>query len=291
MNEALRRIGTARKPSARGGIVWHTQGSGKSLTMLWLALKLRRDTSQQQPTVVIVTDRTKLDRQIAGVFTACGFPNPERAASVRGLRQILEHPTGKTVMTTIQKFQEITSAGGAAGRASVHPTLSEAANIFVMVDEAHRTQYQSLAANMRQALPNACFLGFTGTPIDKKDRSTLQTFGPYIDTYTIEQAVQDRATVPIFYESRLPELPDHRADHRSGLRPRLPPAAPTTNGPPSSGALPPSRRSPARRAASRRSAWTSSITSTASSLRTASRPRWSPRAATPRSPTRRRWIG
>ena len=106
-------------------------------------------------------------------------------------------------MTTIQKFQEITDTDQ---RGAVHPTLSEATNIFVMVDEAHRTQYRSLAANMRQALPNACFLGFTGTPIDKKDRSTLQTFGPYIDTYTIEQAVQDRATVPIFYESRLPEL-------------------------------------------------------------------------------------
>ena len=206
VNEALRRIRTARTPRARGGIVWHTQGSGKSLTMLWLALKLRRDASQQHPTVVIVTDRTKLDRQIAGVFTACGFPNPERADSVRDLRHILAHPTGKTVMTTVQKFQEITSAGGTTGRTSVHPTLSEAANIFVMVDEAHRTQYRSLAANMRQALPNACFLGFTGTPIDKKDRSTLQTFGPYIDTYTIEQAVEDRATVPIFYESRLPEL-------------------------------------------------------------------------------------
>ena len=206
VNEAMRRIRTARKPSARGGIVWHTQGSGKSLTMLWLALKLRRDESQQQPTVVIVTDRTKLDRQITGVFTACGFPNPERADSVRDLRRILAHPTGKTVMTTIQKFQEIVGAGGAARRGSVHPTLSEAANIFVMVDEAHRTQYRSLAANMRQALPNACFLGFTGTPIDKKDRSTLRTFGPYIDTYTIEQAVQDGATVPIFYESRLPEL-------------------------------------------------------------------------------------
>ena len=206
VNEAMRRIRTARKPSARGGIVWHTQGSGKSLTMLWLALKLRRDESQQQPTVVIVTDRTKLDRQIAGVFTACGSPNPERADSVRDLRRILAHPTGKTVMTTIQKFQEITGAGGAARRGAVHPTLSEAANIFVMVDEAHRTQYRSLAANMRQALPNACFLGFTGTPIDKKDRSTLRTFGPYIDTYTIEQAVQDEATVPIFYESRLPEL-------------------------------------------------------------------------------------
>ena len=205
VNEAMRRIRTARQPSARGGIVWHTQGSGKSLTMLWLALKLRRDESQQQP-AVIVTGRTKLDRQIAGVFQACRFPNPERADSVRGLRRILEHPTGRTVMTTIQKFQEVTGAGGAAQRAAVHPTLSEAANIFVMVDEAHRTQYRSLAANMRQALPNACFLGFTGTPIDKKDRSTLQTFGPYIDTYTIEQAVRDRATVPIFYESRLPEL-------------------------------------------------------------------------------------
>ena len=206
VNEAMRRIRTANKPSARGGIVWHTQGSGKSLTMLWLALKLRRDPSQQQPTIVIVTDRTKLDKQIAGVFTACGFPNPEQADSVRGLRRILEHPTGKTVMTTIQKFQEITGSNPTPRDRSVHPTLSEANNIFVMVDEAHRTQYRSLAANMRQALPNACFLGFTGTPIDKKDRSTLRTFGPYIDTYTIEQAVHDKATVPIFYESRLPEL-------------------------------------------------------------------------------------
>ena len=206
VNEAMRRIRTAPKASARGGIVWHTQGSGKSLTMLWLALKLRRDESQQQPAVVIVTDRTKLDRQISGVFTACGFPNPDRADSVRGLRRILEHPTGRTVMTTIQKFQELTGPGAGPRRGQVHPTLSEAANIFVMVDEAHRTQYQSLAANMRQALPNACFLGFTGTPIDKKDRSTLRTFGSYIDTYTIEQAVRDKATVPIFYESRLAEL-------------------------------------------------------------------------------------
>ena len=206
VNQAMRRIRSARKPSERGGIVWHTQGSGKSLTMLWLALKLRRDEAQQHPTVVIVTDRTKLDRQIAGVFTACGFPNPERAESVRGLRRILEQPTGKTVMTTIQKFREVTGPDDSARRSVIHPTLSEAANIFVMVDEAHRTQYRSLAANMRQALPNACFLGFTGTPIDKKDRSTLQTFGPYIDTYTIEQAVRDKATVPIFYESRLPEL-------------------------------------------------------------------------------------
>ena len=206
VNKAIERIRTARRPSERGGVVWHTQGSGKSLTMLWLALKLRRDAAQEQPTIIIVTDRTKLDKQVAGVFTACGFPNPERADSVRHLRRILEHPTGKTVMTTIQKFQEITGPVAAPGTASVHPTLSKATNIFVMVDEAHRTQYRSLAANMREALPNACFLGFTGTPIDKKDRSTLRTFGPYIDTYTIEQAVKDKATVPIFYESRLPEL-------------------------------------------------------------------------------------
>ena len=125
VNQAMGRIRTANKPSARGGIVWHTQGSGKSLTMLWLALKLRRDPSQQQPTIVIVTDRTKLDKQIAGVFTACGFPNPERADSVRHLRRILEHPTGKTVMTTIQKFQDITGANAVPRNQSVHPTLSE----------------------------------------------------------------------------------------------------------------------------------------------------------------------
>ena len=199
VNKAIERIRKAHTPTRRGGVIWHTQGSGKSLTMLWLALKLRRDQAQQQPAIVIVTDRTKLDSQIAGVFTACGFPNPERAASVRDLRRLLEHPTGKTVMTTIQKFQDV-------GEPGTGTALSDAANIFVMVDEAHRSQYRSLAANMRQALPNACFLGFTGTPIDKEDKSTPRTFGSYIDTYTIEQSVRDGATVPIFYESRLPEL-------------------------------------------------------------------------------------
>ena len=206
VNKAMQRIRMARKGSGRGGVIWHTQGSGKSLTMLWLALKLRRDQAQQQPAILIVTDRTKLDSQIAGVFAACGFPNPQRAASVRELRRMLEHPTGKTVMTTIQKFQELAGPIDSGARGPVHPKLSDAANIFVMVDEAHRSQYRSLAANMRQALPNACFLGFTGTPIDKEDRSTPRTFGSYIDTYSIEQAVQDGATVPIFYESRLPEL-------------------------------------------------------------------------------------
>jgi type I restriction enzyme, R subunit len=209
VNKALERIRTAKTAKDRGGVIWHTQGSGKSLTMLWLALKLRRDPRLNNPTIVVVTDRTDLDQQIAGTFLKCGFPNPEQAKKVAHLRELLSGPPGKTVMTTVQKFQEVTGADGDGKKRVVkvaHPTLSTADNIFVLVDEAHRTQYKSLAANMRKALPNACFLGFTGTPIDKQDRSTLTTFGPYIDTYTIEQAVEDEATVPIFYESRLPEL-------------------------------------------------------------------------------------
>lgn len=203
VNKAIARIKTAKRPTERGGIIWHTQGSGKSLTMLWLALKLRRDPTFENPTIVIVTDRTDLDNQISETFIAAGFPNPQQAESVRDLRTTLAGPTGVTVATTIQKFLELTAEGGSR---EAHPMLNQAENIFVLVDEAHRTQYRSLAANLRRALPNACFLGFTGTPIDKKDRSTKETFGPYIDTYTIEQAVIDRATVPIFYESRLPKL-------------------------------------------------------------------------------------
>ncbi|WP_437954911.1 type I restriction endonuclease subunit R [Sorangium sp. So ce119] len=209
VNKAIARARTAQKPADRGGVVWHTQGSGKSLTMLWLALKLRRDPLHENPTLVLVTDRKDLDAQITGTFQACKFPNPERAESVRHLRELLSGPPGKTVLTTVQKFQELAAAGGKPGKRAAreeHPVLSDAHNLFVLTDEAHRTQYGGLAANMRRALPNAAFFGFTGTPIDKKDRSTLSTFGPYIDTYTIEQAVADGATVPIFYEGRLPAL-------------------------------------------------------------------------------------
>jgi type I restriction enzyme R subunit len=193
---------SAKRAEERGGIVWHTQGSGKSLTMLWLAIKLRRDQAHDNPTLVLVTDRVDLDDQINKTFIACGFPNPTRAESVRELRDLLRGPGGGTILTTVHKFQDL----AIKGKRSEFPTLTEARNVFVLTDEAHRTQYGSLAANMRKALPNAAFFGFTGTPIDKKDRSTLQTFGPYIDTYTIEQSVKDGATVPIFYESRLPEL-------------------------------------------------------------------------------------
>jgi type I restriction enzyme R subunit len=208
VNKALARARKAKKPTDRGGVVWHTQGSGKSLTMLWLALKLRRDPEHANPTIVLVTDRRDLDTQIAGTFEACGFPNPEQAESVRDLRDLLTGPTGKTILTTVQKFQELEEAGDGKKRKArtEYPELSAAANIFVLADEAHRTQYGGLAGNLRKALPNACFFGFTGTPIDKEDRSTLSTFGGYIDTYTIEQAVADGATVPIFYEGRLPDL-------------------------------------------------------------------------------------
>lgn len=208
VNKAIDRAGKAKKATDRGGIVWHTQGSGKSLTMLWLALKLRRDPLHENPTLVIVTDRKDLDEQITKTFLACGFPNPEQAESVRDLRSLLSGPPGKTILTTVQKFQELGGSNDGKKRVSREefPVLNEGKNIFVLADEAHRTQYGGLAGNMRKALPNAAFFGFTGTPIDKNDRSTLSTFGPYIDTYTIEQAVADGATVPIFYEGRLAGL-------------------------------------------------------------------------------------
>jgi type I restriction enzyme, R subunit len=208
VNKAIDRARNAKNPTDRGGVVWHTQGSGKSLTMLWLALKLRRDPTHENPTLVIVTDRKDLDEQIAKTFVACGFPNPDQAESVRDLRELLSGPSGKTILTTVQKFQEVEGRGDASKRRvrEEYPLLSTATNIFVLADEAHRTQYGGLAANLRKALPNACFFGFSGTPIDKKDRSTRETFGPYIDTYTIEQAVADGATVPIYYEGRLAEL-------------------------------------------------------------------------------------
>ncbi|MFD2171026.1 type I restriction endonuclease subunit R [Tumebacillus lipolyticus] len=198
VNKAINRVINAELSEERGGVVWHTQGSGKSLTMLYLAVKLRRQAELGNPTIVVVTDRKDLDLQISATFRRCGFPNPNRAETVADLRRLLRLGSGNTIMTTVQKFQEADSEDD--------KVLSTDHNIFVLVDESHRTQYKGLAANMRTALPNACYLGFTGTPIDKKDKSTTRTFGTYIDTYTIQQAVDDGATVPILYESRMPDL-------------------------------------------------------------------------------------
>ncbi|WP_258110080.1 type I restriction endonuclease subunit R [Alicyclobacillus sp. SP_1] len=198
VNKAIDRVINAESQDDRGGVVWHTQGSGKSLTMLYLAVKLRRQSKLGNPTIVVVTDRKDLDSQIAATFKRCGFPNPVQASSVADLRDLLRLGSGQTIMTTVQKFQEAESEDD--------KVLSIDSNIFVMVDESHRTQYKGLATNMRTALPNACYLGFTGTPIDKKDKSTTRTFGTYIDTYTIQQAVDDGATVSILYDSRMPDL-------------------------------------------------------------------------------------
>ncbi|WP_231584088.1 type I restriction endonuclease subunit R [Domibacillus indicus] len=200
VNKALDRIVRGERPDDRGGVVWHTQGSGKSLTMVYLAMKLRRVASLENPMIVIVTDRQDLDDQITKTFRNCNFPNPTQAESVADLKQQLTRGPGATVMTLIQKFQGVEEDG------TGFPVLTQAENIIVMTDESHRSQYKGLALNMRKALPNATFIAFTGTPIDKKKRSTTGKFGAYIDKYTIEQAVEDGATVPILYESRLPQL-------------------------------------------------------------------------------------
>lgn len=192
VNKALDRIRTA-PPENRGGIIWHTQGSGKSLTMLWMAVKLRRVEELKNPTIVIVTDRIDLDKQITKTFQKCKFPNPEQAEKVTDLREKLQAGPGLTIMTTMQKFLNLKTE-----KKDEFPLLSDASTIFILVDEAHRTQYRDLAANMRKALPNACYIGFTGTPIDRKDRSTPRVFGSYIDTYDIQQSVTDEATVPIY---------------------------------------------------------------------------------------------
>ena len=199
---ALERLLAGLKPEERGGVVWHTQGSGKSLTMLWLATKLRREPRLGNPTIVVVTDRTQLDRQITGTFERCGFPAPEQAATSRDLRRLLTTGRGRTIMTTIQKFEEaLTTPEGELN------VLNASENVIVMVDEAHRTQYGVLGGRVSKALPNAALIGFTGTPIEKDfKRSTVGRFGRLIDTYTIPQSVADGATVPIFYEARLPEL-------------------------------------------------------------------------------------
>lgn len=200
VNKTIERMLTEQKPENRGGVVWHTQGSGKSLTMVFLAMKLRRLKELENPMLVIVTDRQDLDNQITKTFNNCNFPNPTQARSVSDLQQQLSKGPGTTVMTLIQKFQ------GAEEDGTGFPIVSKASNIIVMTDESHRSQYKGLALNMRKALPNASFIAFTGTPIDQKKRSTTGKFGSYIDKYTIEQAVADGATVPIMYESRLPQL-------------------------------------------------------------------------------------
>jgi len=197
VQKALERIDKRGQREANGGVVWHTQGSGKSLTMLFLALKLRR--LKDDPTLVLVTDRRALNDQIHATFERCGFPNPKKAESIEDLRDRLGYDAGETITTLIHKFQTTDDE-------EEFPVLSRDEDVYVMADEAHRTQDKELANNMRTALPNAFYVGFTGTPIEKDERNTRRTFGNYIDTYTIDQSLEDGATVEILYQGRLADI-------------------------------------------------------------------------------------
>ena len=201
-------------------MIWHTQGSGKSLLMAFYAGQLVRHPDLENPTIVVLTDRNDLDDQLFGTFSACRDlirQTPIQAESRDDLQSALSRASGGVIFTTIQKFAP-------ASGAVTYPTLSARRNIVVIADEAHRSQYgfharidtktgqivYGFAKYLRDALPNASFIGFTGTPIEKDDVSTPAVFGDYIDIYDISRAVEDGATVPIYYESRLAriELPE-----------------------------------------------------------------------------------
>lgn len=197
---------TGGKPGDRRvGVVWHTQGSGKSLTMAFYAGRIIREPAMQNPTIVVLTDRNDLDDQLFGTFSRCQDllrQAPVQAESRDHLRQLLSVQSSGVVFTTIQKFLP-------EEKGDRYPTLSERHNIVVIADEAHRSQYDFIdgyARHMRDALPNASFIAFTGTPIELSDRNTRAMFGDYISIYNIQRSVEDRATVPIYYESRLAKL-------------------------------------------------------------------------------------
>jgi type I restriction enzyme R subunit len=192
----------------RIGVIWHTQGSGKSLTMVFYAARIARHPQMENPTIIVLTDRNDLDDQLFGVFSRCRellWQAPIQAESRAHLRELLEGwQSGGIIFTTIQKFLPV----GGSSTEPAHP-LSTRRNIVVIADEAHRSQYDFIdgfARHMRDALPNASFIGFTGTPLERDDRNTRAVFGDYIAIYDIQRAVDDGATVPIYYESRLAKL-------------------------------------------------------------------------------------
>jgi len=203
-----RRQHDARPGDRRIGVVWHTQGSGKSLTMAFYAGRVVLHPVMENPTLVIITDRNDLDNQLFGVFTRCHEllrQPPVQAENRFHLRELLRVASGGVIFTTIHKFSPADDAGPGAGP----PALSDRRNIVVIADEAHRSQYDFIdgfARHLRDSLPNASFIGFTGTPIESADKNTCAVFGNHISIYDIEQAVADGATVPIYYESRLARL-------------------------------------------------------------------------------------
>jgi len=203
VKSTLKRIKKLKRNGCRkGGIIWHTQGSGKSLTMVMLARNLALDTEIINPRIVLVTDRDDLDKQLGNTFAACGL-DPSRATSGRNLLELVAEQRAAIITTLIHKFDK-------AMTLKKHQDGS--ADIFVLVDESHRTQFGSFAARMRQMFPNACYLGFTGTPLLKKEKNSFTKFGGLIDPhYSITQAVEDGAVVPLLYEGRHVEMEQNKA--------------------------------------------------------------------------------
>ena len=216
VQKAIAKTTAAIKRDRRGGVVWHTQGSGKSLTMVFYAGKMALNPELENPTIVMLTDRNDLDGQLFDTFARNHVllrQDPVQADSREELRGLLKVASGGIIFTTIQKFYP---------EGNEYPQLSDRKNIIVVADEAHRSQYgfglkvpknlpkQGLkygyAKYMRDALPNATFVGFTGTPIEKADHNTRKVFGDYIDVYDIKQSVEDGSTVGIIYESRLAKI-------------------------------------------------------------------------------------
>ncbi len=209
-------VASQQEGDKRIGVIWHTQGSGKSLLMAFYAGQIIAHPAMQNPTIVVITDRNDLDDQLFGTFSMCRDllrQTPQQAESREDLQKVLTRPSGGVVFTTIQKFVPESSE-------TDYPQLTDRRNIVVIADEAHRSQYgfrakvahktgkisYGFAKYLRDALPNASFIGFTGTPVEKEDVNTSAVFGHYIDVYDINRGVEDGATVPIYYESRLARI-------------------------------------------------------------------------------------
>ena len=194
VKQTVERVKTIEAGHRNGGVVWHTQGSGKSLTMVMLAQKIAQEPSIRNPRIVLVTDRTDLDSQITKTFRKCG-KEVENATTGQRLVDLLESDSDAVVTTVINKF--------ATAIKKIRQPLTNP-NIFILIDEAHRSQYKELAVQMNRVLPNACKIAFTGTPLMKKDKNTARTFGGIIKpVYTVKQAVDDKAVVPLLYEGRI----------------------------------------------------------------------------------------
>lgn len=200
VNKAIERTLQATAPKGRSkgkiGVFWHTQGAGKSLSMVFYVSKARQLAQLRNPTFAFLTDRNDLDSQLYKTFLKTGYPTAKQAESISDLKRKLQVSAGGIIFTTIQKFAD----------KDEYPLLSERENIIVIADEAHRSEYARLAGNVRFALPSASFMGITGTPISMRDRDTRLVFGDYISVYPIDKSVEDGATVKIYYEGRLVPL-------------------------------------------------------------------------------------